>query len=140
IEVKPAEGLEDLLFFNNRNDYVLHFSGIVTKIKTRKSRFEDLEETLFISGHSCSILLDDGLKCNSFHNKSLNDIVTEAKAGYDIDLNIFPFYKNILPYTVQYNETTFDFLNRLAKRYGHYFYDNGRVMVFGAPGTSGGEP
>ncbi|PAM94962.1 hypothetical protein B4N84_06655, partial [Flavobacterium sp. IR1] len=42
--------------------------------------------------------------------------------------------------TVQYNETTFDFLNRLAKRYGHYFYDNGRVMVFGAPGTSGGEP
>ncbi|PAM95777.1 type IV secretion protein Rhs, partial [Flavobacterium sp. IR1] len=42
IEVKPAEGLEDLLFFNNRNDYVLHFSGIVTKIKTRKSRFEDL--------------------------------------------------------------------------------------------------
>ncbi|OXA94734.1 contractile injection system protein, VgrG/Pvc8 family [Flavobacterium hercynium] len=140
IEVKPIDGLDDLLLFNNRNDYALHFSGIVTKIKTRKSRFEDLEETLFISGHSCSILLDDGLKCNSFTNKSLNDIVSEVKAGYDIDMNIFAFYKNLLPYTVQYNETTFNFLNRLAKRYGHYFYDNGRVMVFGAPGTSGGEP
>ncbi|PAM91423.1 hypothetical protein B4N84_28365 [Flavobacterium sp. IR1] len=140
IEIKPIEGLEDLMVFTNRNDYILHFSGIVTKIKTRKSRFEDLEETLFISGHSCSVFLDDGLKCNSFTNKSLNDIVTETKAGYDIDLNIFTFYKNLLPYTVQYNESTFDFLNRLAKRYGHYFYDNGRVMVFGAPGTSGGEP
>ncbi|OXA91235.1 contractile injection system protein, VgrG/Pvc8 family [Flavobacterium hercynium] len=140
IEIKPIEGLDDLMIISNRNDYVLHFSGIVTKIKTQKSRFNDLEETLFISGHSRSILLDDGQKCNSFTQKSLHDIVTEVKAGYDIDMNIFPFYKNILPYTVQYNESTFDFLNRIAKRYGHYFYDNGRVMVFGAPGTSGGEP
>jgi len=140
IEIKPIEGIDDLMVFTHRSDYILHFSGIVTKVKTQKSRHEDLEETLFISGHSCSILLDDGLKCNSFTDKTLSDIVTEVKAGYDIDLNILPFYKNQLPYTVQYNQSTFDFLNTLAKRNAHWFYDNGRTMVFGMPGSAGGEP
>ncbi|MFC0781296.1 type IV secretion protein Rhs, partial [Flavobacterium sp. HJSW_4] len=61
-------------------------------------------------------------------------------SGHNIEMDIKSFYANNLPYTVQYNESCFKFLNRLARRYGQWFYDNGRRIVFGVPGSAGGEP
>jgi type VI secretion system secreted protein VgrG len=140
IEIKAIPDLDDHMVVKNPKDYVMQFYGIVTKVTMRKSRVRDMEETILIQGYSSSIVLDNGPESNSFTEKPLADIVNKVKTGYDIDMRVSPYYKEELPYTVQYNESDFDFLNRLAMRYGQWFYYNGTSMVFGTPGGTGGEP
>lgn len=140
IEIKPIEGLEDLIIGADSKDYIMQFYGIVTEVKLQKSRIKDVEETIVIKGKSTTILLENGPECNSFTNMSLNDIVKKVKSDCDIDIDVRPFYLDNLPYTVQYNESNFAFLNRLAKRNGHWFYYNGRTAIFGSPGGVGATP
>lgn len=140
IEIKPIEGLEDLIIGADPKDYIMQFYGIVTEVKLQKSRIKDIEETIVIKGKSSTIVLENGPECNSFTNMSLNDIVSKVKSGCDIDMDVRPFYLENLPYTVQYNESNFSFLNRLAKRNGHWLYYNGRTTVFGSPGGVGAQP
>lgn len=140
IEIKPIEGIDDLLLITNPNDYILQFYGLVTEVKLQKSTIKDMEETILIKGKSSSIVLENGADCNSFSQMSIADIANKVKSGYDIDMDVRPFYKDALPYTVQYNESNFSFLNRLAKRNGEWFYYNGRTMVLGSPGGVGGQP
>ncbi|WP_119789755.1 phage baseplate assembly protein V [Flavobacterium anhuiense] len=140
IEIKPIDGLEDLIIGADPKDYIMQFYGIVTEVKLQKSRIRDIEETIVIKGKSSTIVLENGPECNSFTNMSLSDIVSRVKSGYDIDMDVRPFYLDNLPYTVQYNESNFSFLNRLAKRNGHWLYYNGRTTIFGSPGGVGGQP
>ncbi|MET3025556.1 phage baseplate assembly protein V [Flavobacterium sp. UW10123] len=140
IEIKPIDGLEDLIIGADPKDYIMQFYGIVTEVKLQKSRIKDIEETIVIKGKSSTIVLENGPECNSFTNMSLSDIVSRVKSGCDIDMDVRPFYLDNLPYTVQYNESNFSFLNRLAKRNGHWLYYNGRTTIFGSPGGVGGQP
>jgi len=140
IEIKAIPDLDDLMVVKSPKDYIMQFYGIVTEISMQKSRVRDMEETIVLQGYSVSIVLDNGPESNSFTKKTLGDIVSKVKSDYEIDMDIMPYHKDILAYTVQYNESDFDFLNRLAMRYGQWFYYNGRTMVFGTPGTAGGEP
>lgn len=140
IEIKPIDGLEDLMIGADPDDYVLHFYGVVTEVELQKSRIKDMEETIVIKGHSSTIILENGPECNSFISMPLADIVNKVKEGVDIDMDVRPFYKDSLPYTVQYNESSFSFLNRLAKRNGQWLYYNGRTTIFGTPGGVGGQP
>jgi len=137
IEIKPIPNLDDLMIITNPNDYIMQFYGIVTKVRIQKSRIKDMEETMIISGYSSSIMMEGGEETNSFTQMPLSDIINKIKSGYDLDMQVLPFYKDVLAYTVQYNESDFDFLNRLAKRYGQWFYYTGRTMVFGSAGGHG---
>ncbi|UCA61762.1 type VI secretion system tip protein VgrG [Chryseobacterium rhizoplanae] len=106
------------------------FTGIITNIKNKK---ENGYGTLNIIGKAPSILLENGKTCQSFENKTLEDIVKEATQEHE-DINIVIENLNtqyILPYTVQYKESDYQFLKRLAVRYGEYFYFNGQQMIFG---------
>lgn len=140
IEIKPISGIEDLLIIKDPKDYLFQFYGVVTQLKLQKSRTEDIEETIIVMGHSTSILLENESQCNSFKQMPLRDIVSKVKSGYNLDFDLQPFFHDNLAYTVQYNESDFKFLNRLAKRYGQWFYYNGRVFVFGSQGSLGANP
>ncbi|MBF4515639.1 type IV secretion protein Rhs [Flavobacterium sp. ANB] len=140
IEIIPAKGLDDLMIIQNPKDYVMQFYGVITKVNFQKSNIRDVEETILIQGHSTSKLLDNAQDCCSFTKMTLEEIVNKVKSGYEIDMHVHPYYKDKLAYTVQYNESDFNFLNRLAMRHGQWFYDNGRMIVFGTPGSSSVEP
>jgi type VI secretion system secreted protein VgrG len=140
IEIKPIPDLDDLMIITNPKDYIMQFYGIITKVNLQKSISNSMEETILIKGYSTSIILDNGPDSNSFTMMPLSDIVNKIKSGYEIDMNVTPYYKDNLAYTVQYNESDFNFLNRLAMRHGQWFYDTGRAMVFGSPGSSGTDP
>lgn len=140
IEIKAIPDLDDLMVVTNPKDYIMQFYGIVTEISMQKSRVRDMEETIMIQGKSVSIGMDCGPESNSFTKMTIEDIVNKVKSDYEIDMDVSPYHKDNLAYTVQYNESDFDFLNRLAMRYGQWFYYNGRTMVFGSPGSPGGEP
>jgi len=134
IEIKPIEGLDDPMIKADPQSYVLQFYGIVAEVSMQKSCIENIEETLLIEGYSNSFLLENGPESNSFTAMTLSDIVNKAKTGYDVDMQVRPFFKESIAYAVQYNESCFAFLNRLAMRYGQYFYDNGRILIFGDSG------
>lgn len=139
IEIKAVPDLDDIMVSTNPNNYLMQFYGIVTKVRMRKSRIENMEETILIEGYSESIVLDSGPESHSFTMMPMDDIVNKVKSDYDIDMEVNAFMKDNLAYTVQYNESDFDFLNRLAMRYGQWFFYNGQKMVFGGPG-GGAEP
>lgn len=48
-----------------------------------------------------------------------------------LDYENNPRTEGPMPYTVQYHESDYDFLKRLAKRYGEYFYFEDGKVVFG---------
>ena len=109
------------------------FSGIVTGLKNRK---ESGYGKLVITGHSPSILLENGRADRSFEQLSLSQIVKEIGVNYpqegkihaeEQELNV----RRVLPYTVQSQESDFSFIQRLATRYGEYFYYNGKELIFG---------
>jgi len=109
------------------------FSGIVTGLKNRK---ESGYGKLVITGYSPSILLENGRADRSFEQLSLSQIVKEIGVNYpqegkihaeEQELNV----RRVLPYTVQSQESDFGFIQRLATRYGEYFYYNGKELIFG---------
>ncbi len=113
------------------------FEGVITSVSNRKeSGYGDL----VIKGHSPTILLENGEDCQSFENKSLKQIVEEATSEYNGKVNILPDEQHfnqknqglVLPYVVQYMESDYHFLKRLAKRYGEWLFYDGQNLVMGA--------
>lgn len=111
-----------------------HFSGIITKIHCKRKTGGGYG-TLYISGNAPSILLDSGKECQSYENKTLQEIVAAATQEYDesakVDTSAGVNTTRTLPYTVQYQESDYDFICRLAKYYGEYFYYDGSKLIFG---------
>jgi len=107
------------------------FTGIITNIRNKK---ENGYGKLFITGSSPSILLESGKDCQSFEDKTLEQIINEVTSEYPELANVLvenPNTKYSLPYTVQYKESDYGFIKRLAVRYGEYFYYNGQQIIFG---------
>ena len=113
---------------------VQHFSGIITKIHCKRKAGGGYG-TLYISGNAPSILLDSGKECQSYENRTLQEIVAAATEEYDesakVDTSAGVNTTRTLPYTVQYQESDYDFICRLAKYYGEYFYYDGSKLIFG---------
>lgn len=107
------------------------FSGIITNIRNKK---ENGYGKLFITGSAPSFLLESGKDCQSFEDKTLEQIIKEVTSEYPEKAKVLvenPNTKYSLPYIVQYKESDYGFIKRLASRYGEYFYYNGQQMVFG---------
>lgn len=114
-----------------------YFKGIIGKIRNKKDEGGGYGD-LHITGFAPSILLESGKDCQSFEDKTLEQIVKQVTEEYpqeakvEISSNQLNEYnKKPLPYTVQYKESDYEFLQRLAKRHGEYFYYNGEKLIFG---------
>lgn len=78
-------------------------------------------------------------RCRCFYGKKLSAIVEEVLNAYQDNGNATfgnktigvhsDFQSAVLPYVVQYNESDYDFLVRLAKRFGAFFYYNPKTKV-----------
>ena len=81
---------------------------------------------------SWDALLDDNPTCRSYEDKTLENIVEDVISGYsNINAEVNPRFKDVIPYCVQYNETNLEFLQRLARRYGEWLFSTGTTLVFG---------
>ena len=82
---------------------------------------------------SWDALLNDNPTCKSFENQTLNDIINDVVDDYSEHLktDVDARFTNTIPYCVQYNESNYQFLQRLARRYGEWLYNDGKKMVFG---------
>lgn len=108
------------------------FEGIITQVEMVGS----IGETggVAIHGTSPTILYENNRTLDSWMDQSLSTIIKEATQEYGkVNLVSNPKYAAPIPYMAQYNESVFDFMNRLSALYGEWFYYDGTKVYFGKP-------
>lgn len=107
----------------------IEFKGIITSASASRTQSEYI---IHVEAHSWDVLLIDNPNCKSYEEKMLKDIVEDVFEDVStLSTKIDARYSEIIPYTVQYNENNYQFLCRLAQRYGEWLYNDGTRLVFG---------
>ena len=112
----------------------LLFKGIVTSAEMIRNF--GVASYILIKGYSPTILLEGNPHIQSYTDKSIGDITTEVLEKYSkqtLRSRIAAKNTSSLPYTVQYNESDFSFLKRLAQKKGEWFFYNGTELFLGDP-------
>lgn len=108
------------------------FEGIITQVEMVGSMGET--GGVAIHGTSPTILYENNRTLDSWMDQSLSTIIKEATQEYGkVNLVSNPKYAAPIPYMAQYNESIFDFMNRLSALYGEWFYYDGTKVYFGKP-------
>ena len=111
----------------------LEFKGIITEVKIVKAENVDLGDEIVIVAKSPTIKADDASHYDSFNEMQLDAIVNTALNSYNLDTDVNTKYSDVIDYTVQHDESCFNFVRRLASQYGEWIYYNGDKLVFGKP-------
>ena len=108
----------------------INFKGIILSASGSRS---STEYVINVQAYSWDALLSDNQTCKSFEDKTLNDIINDVIDDYadHLDSEVDSRFTDTIPYCVQYNETNYQFLQRLARRYGEWLYNDGERIVFG---------
>ena len=112
------------------HDDTLEFTGIIFNVNALR---KNMKAGMVIEVIACSpdYLLFDNPHCCSYEQETLKNIVAETLKPYKIPIKNQPRMTEKIPYTVQYNETNYAFVSRLAYRFGEWLYYNGKELVFG---------
>lgn len=108
------------------------FKGIVTELTLNQSG--SLSNGFLLKGYSPTIMLEDCRQRRIFLQQSLQQLIGQVLGQYPINLlkrQVNPAYQNQLRYVVQYDESNFRFLCRLAAQYGEWLYYNGSELKIG---------
>jgi len=121
---EQGEGLSFFLGLITQASYIGHHGG---------------KNHIRISGCSPTILLDGSKTMNSFEEMNLDSIISEAVevSGNAGKVERQPQFSGEIDYVCQYDETCFEFLNRLSYLYGEWFFYDGLDCYFGK--KDGGE-
>lgn len=117
------------------DDY--RFQGIITQMSVHEQT--DSSQSFTVKGQSNTILLDDVPHSASYYKKDLKKIINTTLDGIPgnvMSTSIDPQTTDELHYVTQYNETDWQFIQRLATRYGEWFYYDGTTLKFGPTGDS----
>ena len=128
LKIQSTNGFSD--------DEVLEFKGIVTNINSVKGFYQKSGDVVHIKGKSCSIITDDGPHFASHQNAGISEILERTFSGYDnsiLQFNFSPNKTTPIHYSVQQEESAFQYTSRLAAQYGEWFYYNGLQLIFGKP-------
>lgn len=115
-----------------KSKFSYSFKGIITEISLRNSG--DLSNAFVIRGYSPTFLLEDAALKRTFSKLSLQDIFSKVLNDYPSNLlkkKLNANSKSSIKYIVQYNETNFEFLSRMAAEYGEWFYYDGQELLLG---------
>lgn len=108
------------------------FEGIITQVEMVGSMGET--GGVAIHGTSPTILYENNRTLDSWMDQFLSTIIKEVTQEYGkVNLVSNPKYAAPIPYMAQYNESVFDFMNRLSALYGEWFYYDGTKVYFGKP-------
>ncbi|MBC8084306.1 MAG: phage late control D family protein, partial [Hymenobacter sp.] len=108
------------------------FKGLITHVSIQTDA--DLVNYYHVSGYSPTFLFEDGTQSRTFVKKTLQAIFSQVLGDYldnPVKKQLKPERKDELPYTVQYNETNFNFLSRLAAQQGEWLYYDGLTLQLG---------
>jgi Uncharacterized protein conserved in bacteria len=114
------------------------FSGLVSNMSFVGGK-GGAQNYILVEGVSDTIRLEGKPTMNSFTDKTLKDIITEAvgNSGNGAAVTAQPEYTKPIYYIEQHNETCFDFLNRLCYLFGESFWSDGSTIYWGKPEPEG---
>ncbi len=115
---------------NNANAYV--FKGVVTDVKLVAEHGKN--GVWIVKGASPTILLERGKRMELYSDKTLDGIFEDVTQG--VISNLFsslnaPVYSASVPFLLQYNETDWAFLRRIAYLFGENLWYSGSELLFG---------
>jgi len=108
------------------------FKGIVTDVNVIGHRWE--HAIVNISGSSPTVLMDGIPNSQAYSQKSIKQIFETCVAKHlssEIAMTDNLTYTDKLMYTVQYNESDFEFIKRLCYQYGEWCYYDGKSLCLG---------
>lgn len=122
-----------LSFFTRNNDKLdgnIIFNGLITKMEAERSA---TSYSIKVTAQTYDYLLTLGKNYRSFDGMTLKEIVESIIDNYNGDVlaAIDPVCEQVIPYMVQYKESDYDFLKRLAATYNEWLYNDGEKLVFG---------
>ncbi len=113
--ITPSGGLVD-------SSRELEFIGLVTGVSLDNSI--DGINTVLITGQSPTVSMDGARRNAFFQDKAAGDIIGSILRNFPITLGNMESTNGTLKFAVQYRETDFDFVMRLAGQSGKFaFYD-----------------
>ena len=120
-----------------KGDKKIEFTGIVTGVEVMHQYGS--KSRIVISGYSPTIRLDQYAHCKSWERNGIKNIVEDVLKPFAPDwikYEIIPANNETLSYIVQYNETAWQFICRLAGMFGEWLYYDGKRLVLGPGGKS----
>lgn len=122
-----------LSVFTNRNenlDGTICFKGFIVKMEAERSASSYI---IKVTAKTQDYLMTLGKNYKSFENKTLKEIVEDVLSKYEgsVDAWVNPIDEKVLEYVVQYNESDYDFLKRLASTKNEWMYSDGTKFIFG---------
>jgi hypothetical protein len=117
------------------------FKGIITQLRLGSA--DDLAQVYILEGYSPTYRLEGPSQRRAFVKQSLAQVSTAVLADYArnrLASRVAPNDRSVLPYTVQYDETDWAFLQRLAASRGEWLYYSGTELVLGPPAQAPAVP
>ncbi len=112
----------------------LTFVGYISQIKNTKTDQSGNSDQIILIAKSPTIFADDGPHYCAFIEEKPSDIVKNVLSQYSDIKSKVSVYAHTLAYAVQHNESSFDYVCRLAAQYGQWFYyDGSDKVIFGNP-------
>ncbi len=115
---------------DNGNAYV--FKGLITDIELTGK--DGKHGYIILKGFSPTIMLERGKRMDIYSDMSLKKVFDEASNGvYDHYLEIVnnPEFKGKVDFLMQYNESDWDFIRRIAYLYGINIFFSGSQLLIG---------
>jgi Rhs element Vgr protein len=109
---------------------VLEFSGIIFNVNILRKNLK-AGAVIEVTAYSPDYLLFNNPHCYSYEKETLKNIISKTLEPYNISIQNNPRMTDEIPYMVQYNETDYAFMSRLAFRFGEWLYYNGKELIFG---------
>ncbi len=107
----------------------LEFIGLVTEISIDNS-IDDINVVL-LTAHSPTIAMDGARRNKLFHEQSASDIISAVLQNHSITVGGVESTSGTLAYCVQYRETDYEFVMRLAASSGLFAYYDGTEFKVG---------
>jgi type VI secretion system secreted protein VgrG len=111
----------------------INFKGIVTSIELKGNNA--FNPYFSLVGASTDGLLKDGRQRRTFVKQTLKQVYDKVLDSYPQNLlkrKIKLEDNPSIEYVVQYDETNYDFLKRVAQEHGNWFYYNGQELIIGS--------
>lgn len=130
VELDTANVEQESLKVDRDSTAEVTFKGVIVSASGSRNR---TTYSVQVQAMGWDGLLDDNPACKSFEKMTLAEIVKDVLKEYQgyLEATVNPRFTDPIPYCVQYNETNWQFLQRLARRYGEWLYNDGERLIFG---------
>src|SRR5690606_2244566 len=128
---KEVLGKDIEISFKKGDTAVYQFKGVIAEVNS--TLVDNNYYEFSIEGTGLFGKVNETPEYHSFYKKKLDAIIDDVFEGSNLKSSVEKSPGNTaeLHYTVQYNQTAFEFMTSLATRFGEWMYYDGQKLQFG---------